>query len=92
MAPGDYAISSSDHGTLLLYNKANGATKHTYVARSGDPVAAKDAILVFVFFKQQYRLVAFHNIDGTWRITEYIFDKVPEGASVHEIPVRYPKK
>jgi hypothetical protein len=90
MQAGEYTITyNSDIGALFLRNKATRAAKQTFMARSRDPVATDDATLVFVLFKQQYRLVGFRSGGRTYRITEYIFDKLPEGASLHEILVTY---
>lgn len=89
MPEGDYTISPMSSGILLFHNKKTGATKQVFTARFGEPVEAKDARLVFVLFKEQYRFVGLRGIDGTWRVTAHYFTDLPEGATRHEIPVTY---
>lgn len=86
---GDYTITFMSGGILNFYNKRTAATAQTFTGRFGDGVQAKDARLVFVRYKEQYRFVGLRGVSGTWRVTVNYFTAMPEGATRHEIPVSY---
>ncbi len=89
---GEYNVTVTSAGILNFYNNKTGAGAQTFTGRFGDGVAAKDARIVFVRYKEQYRFVGLRGVSGTWRVTVNYFTTMPEGATRHEIPIAYAER
>ncbi len=89
---GEYSITFMSGGILNFYNEKTAATAQTFTGRFGDGVEAKNARLVFVRYKEQYRFVGLRGVSGTWRVTVNYFTAMPEGAVRHEIPISYAER